>query len=129
MIDSIKLRIGNYIQFNDTVGVVKNINYSTIRAYVFNDIEDDLFNCEDIEPIPLTEEWLVKFGFNDLEESSIKRSILRQFLSEAVVSQETIDNQTKWIVYFVTKSGHKIQYVHQLQNLFHSLCGEELTIN
>jgi hypothetical protein len=77
-------------------------------------------NYENVEPIPLTEEWLLKFGF------------------------ESGKNRTKWLYYKDNKrlichrlihikiSGSKynlgyIKYVHQLQNLYFALTGEELT--
>lgn len=87
----------------------------------------DTFNVaiDEIEPIPLTEEWLVKFGFklqplknNTKEWYFIARGKFsmnneRGFWSHSPIYLEDV---------------LQIQYVHQLQNLYFALTGEELTI-
>lgn len=56
---------------------------------------------EDIKPIPLTEEWLLRFKFNNNHWA------------------------TKWILEDMPiPTG--IEYVHQLQNLYHALTGSDL---
>lgn len=79
----------------------------------------------DIKPIPLTEEWLVKFGFErtyygrelngfHLEASSriVKTDVLCGFSLEVIPEEKYIP----------------INDVHQLQNLYYALTNEELTI-
>jgi hypothetical protein len=75
------------------------------------------------DPIPLTEEWLIKFGFDEI---TPKYYVLN------------IDENTSFTYYYTFSGGvwHfefegisiKIKYVHQLQNLYFALTGEELTI-
>lgn len=68
--------------------------------------------------IPLTEEWLLKFG-----------AIVYDFDHQP--NQYRISERL-----FVTRDGHfydyganvKLLYIHQLQNLYFALTGEELTI-
>jgi hypothetical protein len=72
----------------------------------------------DIFGIPLTEEWLLKFGFelDHTNQSWHHRTfVLGEFEMEELVGEYGY-NQTK------------LQYVHQLQNLYFALTGEELTI-
>jgi hypothetical protein len=71
----------------------------------------------DLEPIPLTEEWLVKFGFetNDVRYWQISSFRLH------------INRYGEWI-FKVETFEQEIKYVHQLQNLYFALIGEELTI-
>lgn len=72
------------------------------------------------EPIPLTEEWFIKFGFevtvnnnHYLEHGSIEigRMSSKRFYIQIRSENTTLD----------------IKYVHQLQNLYFALTGQELT--
>lgn len=69
------------------------------------------------EPIPLTEEWLLKFG---LDKDFVPPLDDEWFFNIQDNSRDT---------YVLKKSGTKILYVHQLQNLWHALTGEELKLN
>ena len=58
------LRIGNYIRYRDernTIVYSLGLTFATIRMY-----DEQIVGSDDIneyEPIPLTEDWLLKFGF------------------------------------------------------------------
>jgi hypothetical protein len=82
-----------------------------------------LFKDEDsVQPIPLTEVWLVKFGFNIL--LTEKESILYRKNSQDV-NVHPIGGFTYGVRGVPVV---KIKNVHQLQNLYFALTGEELTI-
>lgn len=77
---------------------------------------------EDVAGIPLTEEWLLKFGVDgkDLLIPNYHNTILRLSNSDYMLMIQGYE-------------GDKVElkrpkYVHQLQNLYHALTGEELTI-
>mgnify|MGYP003656513470 FL=1 len=73
----------------------------------------------DFKPIPLTEEWLVKFGFeyDVLEEFYFEINDIRgQFYEE--------ENSFELDHYELANC----YYVHQLQNLYFALTGQELEI-
>lgn len=115
------LRIGNIVHY-------KLFNhYITIRGMAkdsiwVNDSEDaGPISIVHIEPIPLTEEWLVKFGFQ--RSSKTKYHIKGMTLVFHI-------NSNQWTFPYVHELGKlkRINYVHQLQNLYHALTGEELTI-
>ena len=81
------------------------------------------------EPIPLTEELLIKFGFE--KSNSVDRTI------EIVGRNFTLDSSTpdnystvKLIEWWSEDCNviRKVKYVHQLQNLYFALTGKELTI-
>lgn len=69
-------------------------------------------------PIPLTEEWLLRFGFEVLEFDHKENQY--GFKGRLIVIRHGLfcDYGTSVI----------IKHVHQLQNLYFSLTGEELTI-
>jgi len=111
-----ELRIGNWINHKYSppsfiVSVINTFNENTV-----NGIE-----LEDCEPITLTEEWLLKFGF----EKSGEPYIIENFAVE--------ENGLNWYLYMYDEENGCdvnigiIQYVHQLQNLYFALTGEELT--
>lgn len=110
--DAKELRIGNYVYAQsgklvvnrDSIYKVENVNIQSARKY---------------EPIPLTEEWMLKFGF---EESYWQAS--GKFAHWIKDGADWFDGDLNCIVYYrVTE----IKYVHQLQNLYFALTGEELT--
>ena len=102
-----ELRIGNYVE-ND-IGDFILIDRDTLPFIVTKWIK-----CH--HPIPLTEEWLVKFGF---EENST--SFTNSIAYPCIVK---LKNQSNCIFY----NSLQIKHVHQLQNLYFALTNEELTI-
>jgi len=123
-----ELRIGNIIQgqsdLPETVielkenggiktyrGNVKHLHLSSIAKY-----------CS---PIPITEKWLLDFGFVQFQEEM--RLQLREYLflvfdtCQFGVFVESTDSEDKSSILF-----DHIKYVHQIQNLYFSLTGKEL---
>jgi hypothetical protein len=86
---------------------------------------------EAIKPIPLTEEWLVKFGFDIKTDLDIGRHCYENDIGkyndskhfEYIISSGD-DSHGGW--WYYTK---EIEYVHQLQNLYFALTGEELILS
>lgn len=126
-----ELRIGNYLKTAvlDYVAVAE-IWHKTISVSILSDSENltqytlDLSN---IEPIPLTEEWLLKFGYTEtgfmgFEKGFGNNSILHiQFMAGGVITGFIEGDSTYVLI-------GKIDFVHQLQNLCYTLTGKELTI-
>ena len=121
MIQPQELIIANYIEYN---GEIIKLDGSLLCCYIQNELEFP-FN-----PIPLTEEILLKFGFNkEYQKGYIGIDVCT---SDFVLTEPLKMGgwQTNYTFQFETGSIPKfkeIEYVHQLQNLFFSLCGEELT--
>jgi len=111
-----ELRVGNIT----TLGVVSLIDQDVFRVV---DSEGDSFKntWAEIKPIPLTEEWLLKFGF---ESQYNNMTYITTFnLSDTPFSYV----QGKFVVN--TSTGDFCVYidkVHSLQNLYFALTGEEL---
>ena len=133
-----ELRIGNYVNFKDrndilfceVIGIDKSGYIHVIRN--FNDgIQDDQpESIEDITPIPLTEEWLLKFGFLK-EEKKYDVSLLNTttFWKNGLALTPIIDGKrfrTEMCSDYL--SDINFDYVHKLQNFFFELKSEELTI-
>jgi hypothetical protein len=74
------------------------------------------------DKIPLTEEWLLRFGFDKHPYS---------FGCELFHLTEWDKYPLNWCVAFNKNNAiivHKLKYVHQLQNLYFALTNEELTL-
>ena len=129
-----EIRVGNWLNdprpFNeDTKKFFKMPDNGYFKAKA-RDIEV----AELFEPIPLTEEILLKCGFKKTEEyyASYEENI--DVYTIGCFDIAFIDNEYKlWFCIeedpFYSFSWTEIKYVHQLQNLYFSLTGQELEIN
>lgn len=120
-----ELRIGNYLNYQGKIIKVEGIHNRTIYH---SDRQFDQVGVEKyitFEPIPLTEEWLLKFGFgkSDEHEYGSNEHDLFGFYYDYHFNKFYLDTPEDNIYIPF------IKYVHQLQNLYHCLCGNELQIN
>jgi len=90
---------------------------------IYNEIENVYCyaSMDEIEPIPLTEEWLLKFGFEKLNLIAWRCG---NIIIETVLGFNVRMMATEESSVFIKK----IKHVHQLQNLYFALTNEELTI-
>jgi hypothetical protein len=106
-----ELRIGN--KFYLPNGEIGTISYHEIRLLIVA-MEKPNYN-----PIPLTEEWLLKFGAKEL---NAKRGILKEFVLKTVRIEMSNSGN-----FYYKNSKLILESVHQLQNLYFALTGKELT--
>lgn len=123
-----ELRIGCNYQLEN--GVLRG-RIVTIKNKLDLDVAFDLLESNLIKPIPLTEEWLVRFGFEKDFDGSFMLGIISIFKDKRLKQNVYIYTEStskysdgQWVVIL----DLKLQYVHQLQNLYFALTGEELTI-
>jgi hypothetical protein len=108
--DSKELRIGNWVTFNGVEaqnGLIRKDTLGHNNLFYTSDLDD-------VQPIPLTEEWLVKFGFTFDETTNCYHYY--NFILNRLFVMMDIDIHIC------------LEHVHQLQNLYHALTGEELEI-
>jgi hypothetical protein len=121
-----ELRIGNLVNY-----LIEDNFEDPSKWYqeTYIDAEDLLIlskkGCDNYQPIPLTEEWLLKFGFIDLNERCGLKGIFSIINKHIYINIETmsyceIDYEQNIIDIII------VQHVHQLQNLYFALTGEEL---
>ena len=129
------LRIGNFVLIeNDLLPNLKNepvvvtgIQSRTEKEFPLSDyvisVQIDKYNGtsqfnEFIKPIPLTEEWLAKFEF-----------VFDENLWHNQIALYPCDKGFNYNVnFFEYDNLQNIEFVHQLQNLYHALTGEELIL-
>lgn len=119
-----EFRIGNWFRRTHGKG------YTDMQIDVESLMEilspDQNIAFDDFHPIPLTEEWLLKFGFKKM--TNFKSPHFDKYPIEVcfdgvkpLVTLEFDSTVTGYYSY-----DCPIEFVHQLQNLFSALTGEEL---
>lgn len=121
-----ELRIGNWVQVQPLNIPSEGIYSNTFIQITSRGISAIHSGDMIAKPIPFTEEWLEKFGFkivNDIsKQTNIEsRIVMREF--SVVIDSFWHNERESWIPVFPIIV---IQYVHQLQNLYYALTGEEL---
>jgi len=121
-----ELRIGNWINTEHGFRKVATIEQNKIGTILKPcTMVLQHFDMSSIKPITLTADLLLKCGF-DREE----RDLFIQFANNFNLTWNEIDDVgccLEWKEYNLFQWG-KCEYLHQLQNLYFALTGEELTI-
>lgn len=126
-----ELRLGNIIKGGAITLLEVSLSYATEH-------EEPQFDCIQInghtisEPQPetLTEEWLLRLGLDKGEERGFfPGKFIKKYthiLIESKIELEFIDENL--LMWLEGNTNVHMRYVHQLQNLYFALTGEELTI-
>lgn len=125
-----ELRIGNLARdkVSKTELKVVGLTENNVVSYVIDRSKFPLANGWAIEPLPLTEEWLLQFGFEKQHKELSHLSPLN--LPETFNLPNSPFSYSQGKLILTTGTGDfcvYIEYVHQLQNLYFALTGEELT--
>jgi hypothetical protein len=123
--DARELRMGNLFVDKQTQTIINVIglteNIITFSGHFKNDWK--------AEPIPLTEEWLLKFGFEMIEDKTeeVWYWAYKDFVLEPTFFCFGYASPIVFDLIRVNEENPLI-YVHQLQNIYFALTGEELEI-
>jgi len=123
-----ELRIGNWVRIKD---VPTTNEWQVESTGNLQQVGGQLWSIEELEPIPLTEEWAVKFGFVNKGHGYSNNIYYRQnelenwgyiliFSKTGIVLEHGFMNSWKEL--------RVLKYAHTLQNVYYSLEYEELTI-
>ena len=129
MINANELRITNKVYDNGKICTIESIN-------AFADGEADVYLVETgnagmfIDPIPLTEDILLKCGFEKHSNSNEFWNLYTLkngwYISQALHIEDSAG--VNFGCFYWSGEFIEIKHLHQLQNLFFCLCGKELTI-
>jgi hypothetical protein len=115
-----ELRIGNLTKQGPVTAIRSNDEFIVTHDSIY----DYSSNAINIEPIPLTEERLTKFGLK--KEPGLENGLFKWHRS-AVYSL-----QGRWLYGILADDNNsyyhvsELEYVHQFQNLYFALTGKEL---
>jgi len=137
-IQASELRIGNYVIEKGKQKQVYSVSNHNAKDY------------SKVKPIPLTEDWLLKFGFETEKYIKYSLDVFKDKIFEPFVLSNVWVCYNYHFNYFCFdrrvlhplshlheeyknhwRHDHKsdnLQYVHQVQNLYFALTGEELKI-
>jgi hypothetical protein len=129
-----ELRVGNYVEYNLSSGAfddeteVKPLKVTGIdvsdRVHSFVLLSDGhgKYVFDELKPITLTGEILIRFGFGRVGNTAY-RTVTKNLNYQLFLSKTQNGYNTTDAVLL-----NPLQYVHQLQNLYFALTGEELTL-
>jgi hypothetical protein len=123
--DTKELRINNLINYDGKTikvsGIIGNTIYHSSYDKDGHFFDSNIGDYKPFQPISLTEEWLVRLGFEYHRESGL----YNKSGYDVMITSNGID-------FYLGEYGSwykNITTIHQLQNLYFALTGEELTIN
>ena len=116
------LRIGNFIKVISSTKTFDSF-ITQAKGYDIVRIEEKSFNYWNYEPVILDEGWLLKFGFIEIggcNEKDFTNGGYNIFINSIGEVNFLFFREGDWY--------QKLSYVHELQNLYFSLTGSELTV-
>jgi hypothetical protein len=120
-LESRELRIGNFVNWGGHEIPVEGHDIAYLSK-----MEKEKQGTENYKAIPLTEEWLIRFGFEKRKEVTWSFGYEKQF---NVYSKDDLTfNGVQCAWWFNGLLRNQPEYVHQLQNLYFSLTNSELEI-
>ena len=126
-----ELRIGNLVKidcpdFENKIQSIPNIHEKGVL------INGNPYSLLELQPIPLTEEWLLRFGFRK-KASFSDHTIHIDMTNILCLDNDNNESEFSAVSIYDVDEGvwiylESIQYVHQLQNLYFVLSREELKL-
>ncbi len=122
-----ELRVGNWVKCNSIKQKESIITGLTEQGYIWFVDKPFYFECaatvDKCKPIPLTEQWLEKFGFKKEKHNTAE---LWKFKDVIAIKQD--NGLFRIYLNHTVNEGIIKKYVHTLQNLYFAIKEEELTI-
>lgn len=116
-----ELRIGNWIDSEDGKQQIVDVLCDSINTKTHEGLP-----CDFIDPIPLTPEILLAFGFERLEDGD---GFYYELLSANGILFIEGDKKGFTEIFLDMDNSVRVRYLHQLQNLYFALTQTELTYN
>lgn len=125
-----ELRIGNYLRdmVSKTTLEVIELTKDDIVTYVIDRNKFPLKEGWGLEPIPLTEEWLLKFRFDKRYHTDSNDCYYHQD-SDITLFLKSDVRGINFPYVMINRETIKVEFVHQLQNLYFAIKRHELECN
>lgn len=136
-LETTEFRIGNYLKDREgRICIVEELSSREGEREVYAPAMNGPITALPNKPIALSEDWLLKFGFKKQHSYgstnlwTIKIKGLCFSIYEIPPFREDKEKPGKWaLVNHTLNYDLHYKYVHQLQNLYFALTGEELKID
>lgn len=117
--EATQLRIGNYILDKENeVRQVVELSRTLVRTSC-----DRILLVSEVNPIPITEEILLKCGFEQ------KDHLFRLHLVNSIHIEYNSECNLYYFDIYMNTCRVELQYLHELQNIYQSITFKELEIN
>lgn len=116
-----ELMVGNYVKSGSNDFPVTEIKEDRVTGFNNNCIYGRLYMH--LDAIPLTEQWLIDFGFEYFE---FRNTYLRGDIFLSDISDYEINFQLGIRTKLISWLPVYVKHVHQLQNLYFTLTGKKL---
>lgn len=128
MIKANEIKIGNLVLRNGFL-IEEKDKYKEIKVS-HNDITACVVDNTSFKPIPLTEEWLLRFGFEIFKLNNGAYEVnLNDFFTLRFIPKDNWREKDAFYLYSNDDDiGIIIQYIHTFQNTFFALTGQELEL-
>lgn len=118
-----ELRIGNFIMDSDTDRIGHVVRLSKKKVSVKLEHSTLWQDIDEFEPIPLSEEVLLKCGFEE-DETHVSEDH-----PWAIWVKNDVVISLPYFKFSFESTDVEIKYLHHLQNLIYALTGEELEVS
>lgn len=114
------LRVGNYLTRKSNPDSLCIVNWGIIKDFEMGELTDYI-------PIPISEKWFERFGFEKDSSSNFAITQTPEGISYCdslyihTYGTALPENERDYHIH-----NTSIKYVHQLQNIYHALIGEDL---
>jgi len=128
-----ELRIGNKVLFKGNEKTINRIHKDVVSFEFYLEPTDNpnlpgdyiKVSIEKIEPILLTENWLSKCGFQKIIDEN-GREFFSLIIKNGDLSKPAIEIYNNRTVIWNNTHVKHVESIHQLQNLYFALTGDEL---
>lgn len=122
------LRIGNLVMYSDNSTIFTVSGLHEFGMDCFDDVEETYIEYDQFEGISLTEEWVLKFEQFDKTDKEGTPCFFNgdniMLFDRGGCFDAYLHSEVDGSVFFATR----LFYVHQLQNFYHAIEKQELTI-
>ena len=125
MIEAKELRIGNLIYIGGDYEPIYRLGNKRFWSLLGDKVSNkEGFRYKYANPIPITEDWLLKFGFVHKGGNGYKAPTNTEYWHFSLGNGFI---PSIWLSRTIVSDGYKgCKYIHQLQNLYFALTGDEL---
>lgn len=120
MLEAKDLRQGNYVYFNGKNKKIGSVYFIFDKTVALNQRHDVFYDLKYLEPIPLTEEILLRLGF--------EKELDNFYRKNKICMIEILFHDNGIIVSSQSVCLSSVKYLHDIQNLYYSLYKQELTL-
>jgi hypothetical protein len=126
-----EFRLGSFFCYKGCIYAANVIRDNFVYGKNVNGFASGEFPINKINPIPLTEEWLLKFGFekDDTGVDMFDQDYYEWYQKEFPVIGVLCQSSDKEYIFDENTDTLRLKFVHELQNLYFALTGEELILN